>query len=75
MQYIEGMQTFPVGVCIQISNRISLVYHPTFVLYQDGNNSTTFVSILFPDGIETKVVADLSSPPLQLYNVSLTDGK
>lgn len=51
MRFIEKKH-IPTGVCVKLSETISLVYHPTFVWYHDGVNSLTFVSILFPDGTE-----------------------
>jgi len=51
-KYIEGLPTTPTGVRIKLSESISLIFHPTFVWYYDGENSITFVAILFPDGTE-----------------------
>lgn len=40
------------GKVMSPGGKIRIIFHPTFVWYYDGDDSLTFVAILFPDGTE-----------------------
>ncbi len=41
-----------IGDIVEVGKRYSMEFHPTFIYLRDGDNSLTFVAILFPDGTE-----------------------